>query len=282
MTGTTDVSTATGANIAIYDSLASESYIDEAPHLKHASLRRRYRDLTTEVLARLTTPVEEIHVLDLGAGECTVTLDFLERGAAVTAVDSSDRQLGHLRQRAARFGDQLAIRCGDAFDVLESEKVAASRFDLVICNSFLHHIPDYASLVGKAIELLTGDGIFFSFQDPLRFSSLGRPVRIFAGVAYASWRIMKPDALRGLGRRARRTVGIYRDDCPQDNAEYHVVRDGVNHEQLANVLRNSGMRVQVERYFSTQSPFWQRLGERFGIANTFALIAQRDPAFRRA
>lgn len=279
MTGTTDFSSATSANIAIYDSLDRDSYIDEAPHLKHASLRRRYHDLTAEVLAQLGVPVEEIHVLDLGAGEGSVTLDFLERGARVTAVDSSDRQLAHLRQRAANFGDQLAIRCGDAFDLLEAEQVAGSRFDLVICNSFLHHIPDYAKLVGDAVELLTPTGIFFSFQDPLRFSSLGTPVRVFTGVAYAWWRMSKPDVLRGLGRRARRTIGIYRDDCPQDNAEYHVVRYGVSHDQLAEVLRNAGMRVQLKTYFSTQSPFWQRLGERLRIANTFALIAQRDPAF---
>lgn len=279
MTTTTDLSSATSANVAIYDSLERESYIDEAPHLKHASLRQRYRDLTDEVLARLDTPVEDIHVLDLGAGEGSVTLSFLERGARVTAVDSSERQLAHLRQRAANFGDQLAIRCGDAFDLLEAEKVAASKFDLVICNSFLHHIPDYPRLVREAVQLLTADGVFFSFQDPLRFSSLGTPVRVFTGLAYAWWRMFKPDVIRGLGRRARRTVGIYRDDCPQDNAEYHVVREGLNHDQLARVLRDAGMRVELKTYFSTQSPFWQRTGERLGIANTFAIIAQRDPAF---
>ncbi|HJQ11891.1 MAG TPA: class I SAM-dependent methyltransferase [Gemmatimonadaceae bacterium] len=279
MTGTTDVSSATRANIAIYDSLEAQSYVDEAPHLKHASLRQRYRDLTSEVLARLGIPVEEIAVLDLGAGEGSVTLDFLELGARVTAVDSSDRQLAHLRQRASAFGDRLTVRCGDAFDAVEAEKVAGSRFDLVICNSFLHHIPDYTRLVTDAVTLLTETGIFFSFQDPLRFSSLGTPVRIFTGVAYASWRLLKPDVLRGLGRRARRTVGIYRDDCPQDNAEYHVVRDGLNQDHLAQALRDAGTRVELRTYFSTQSPFWQRMGERLGIANTFAIIAQRDPAF---
>ncbi|HEY3113532.1 MAG TPA: class I SAM-dependent methyltransferase [Gemmatimonadaceae bacterium] len=276
MTERRDPTSAASANIAVYDALDAEHYVDEAPHVKHESLRRKYRELTSDVLTRLSKPVTTISVLDLGAGEGSVTLDFLELGARVTAVDSSERQLSYLRSRAGDFNRRLTTKCGDAFEILYDEAAAGSRFELIVCNSFLHHIPDYPRLVTEAVSLLQPGSIFFSFQDPLRFSSLTFPVRFFTGAAYFAWRAFKPDVIGGLARRGRRALGIYRSDCPQDNAEYHVVRDGVDHERLRDMLQRDGMRVQIVRYFSTQSPLWQRLGERLGVSNTFALIAQRE------
>jgi SAM-dependent methyltransferase len=263
------------ANVAIYDSLENASYIDEAPHLKHESLRQLYGKLTADVVRRLGKDPAETRVLDLGAGEGSVTLRFLEMGSRVTAVDSSERQLSYLRSRAAAYSDRLVVHHGDVFEVLRHEKTMGKAFDLVVSNSFLHHIPDYHVLVREASELLEPNGILFTFQDPLRYSTLGVPVRAFTGAAYFSWRVLKPDVIRGLGRRIRRMFGVYRPDCPEDNAEYHVVRDGLDQDLIAGTLRDTGMRVEIVRYFSTQSPFWQRLGARLGISNTFAIIAQR-------
>lgn len=271
----TRASSAASANVAVYDALENESYIDEAPHLKHESLREFYAQLTTDVLGRLGKDPTRIQVLDLGAGEGSVTLRFLEIGCRVTAVDSSERQLSYLRSRAAAHSDRLMVRRGDVFEALRDERRAGKGFDLIVSNSFLHHIPDYARLATEASERLNPNGILFTFQDPLRYSSLGLPVRAFTGAAYFSWRILKPDVIRGIGRRIRRMFGVYRDDSPEDNAEYHVVREGLDQELLARTLRDAGMTVEIVRYFSTQSPLWQRLGASLGISNTFAVIAQR-------
>jgi SAM-dependent methyltransferase len=267
---------AADANVTVYDALETESYVDEAPHIKHESLRQLYGKLTADVLGRLPKTPGEARVLDIGAGEGSVTLRFLELGSHVTAVDSSERQLSYLRSRASAHSERLAVRTGDVFEVLREERRLGKKFDLIISNSFLHHIPDYPQLAREASELLNPKGILFTFQDPLRFSSLGLPVRAFTGAAYFTWRVSRPDVLGGLGRRIRRIFGVYRADSPEDNAEYHVVRDGVNQDLLARTLRDDGLKVEIIRYFSTQSPLWQRLGARMGISNTFAIIAQRQ------
>jgi len=267
---------AASANVAVYDALEHETYIDEAPHLKHESLLRLYAKLTDVVRGLLGKHASETRVLDLGAGEGSVTLRFLEAGSRVTAVDSSERQLSYLRSRAAPYSERLTVSQGDVFEVLRDQRAAGETYDLIISNSFLHHIPDYQQLVRQATELLNPKGVLFTFQDPLRFSKLGMPVRAFTGAAYFAWRVSRPDIIGGMGRRIRRTFGVYRDDCPEDNAEYHVVRDGVDVELIASTLRDSGMKVDIVRYFSTQSPLWQRLGTRLGILNTFAVIAQRE------
>lgn len=269
------VRSAATANVAVYDSLDNESYIDEAPHIKHESLREFYARLTADVLGRLRKDPGQIRVLDIGAGEGSVTLRYLENGFRVTAVDSSERQLSYLQSRAAAHSTRLAVRQGDVFEVLRDERRMGEAFDLIVSNSFLHHIPEYSQLVMEASELLNPGGILFTFQDPLRYRSLGLPVRAFTGAAYLSWRVFKPDVVGGLGRRIRRMFGVYRTDSPQDNSEFHVVRDGVDQDLIAKTLRDAGMTVEIVRYFSTQGPLWQRLGTRLGISNTFAVIAQR-------
>ena len=270
------MASAASANVAVYDALENERYIDEAPHIKHKGLRQLYAQLTAEVLRRLGKSTTETRILDLGAGEGSVTLRYLELGSRVTAIDSSERQLSYLRSRAVTHLDRLTLRCGDVFDLVRDERQAAERFDLVVSNSFLHHIPDYPRLLSEAITLLEPNGILFTFQDPLRFASLGLPVRTFTGAAYLSWRVFKPDVFGGLARRFRRMLGVYREDCPEDNAEYHVVRGGVDQDLIVETLRGAGMKVEVVRYFSTQSPLWQRMGSGLRISNTFAIIAQRQ------
>jgi SAM-dependent methyltransferase len=269
-------SAAATANIAVYESLDSESYADGAPHIKHEKLRRFYARLIARIVSQIGKDASSLSVLDLGAGEGSVTLQFLKLGARVTAVDSSQLQLSHLNKLAGAHGSRLRTTCGDALRAVSTEREAGRSFDLVVCNSFLHHIPDYIGFSAEAASLVAPGGVFFTFQDPIRFSSLGVPVRLFTGIAYFAWRILKPDVIRGLARRARRTFGIYDPESPEDNAEYHAVRDGLNEVELADRLRQIGLQVQIFRYFSTQNSAFQQLGDRLGIANTFALIGHRD------
>ncbi|MDQ1317409.1 MAG: hypothetical protein QG588_1061, partial [Candidatus Poribacteria bacterium] len=137
-----------------------------------------------------------------------------------------------------------------------------------------HHIPDYLSLISLSIEILSPYGQFFSFQDPLRYNSVGLFSRKFSTIAYLSWRVLKGDIINGLKRRIRRSKGIYLDDCPQDNAEYHVTRGGVDQEAIYELLKHSGFECEILRYFSTQSFVWQLMGPALGIKNTFAIIAR--------
>lgn len=262
------------ANVTVYEDLDSADYLDGAPHLKHATIRALYSRLADEAMMR-TGGGAVCRVLDLGAGEGSATLQFLSAGAQVTAVDSSARQLRALEHRAGPYRSSLRVRHGDVFEVLAAERTVRAQYDIVVANSFLHHIPDYSRVIQEATALLSPQGVFFSFQDLLRFSSIGLFARAFSNLAYFSWRVARPDAVRGIGRRLRRLAGIYYEDSAEDNAEYHVVRDGVDQDAIRRQLEAAGMEVRVERYYSTQSPMWQSLGDRLGVQNTFAIMAQR-------
>src|SRR6185436_1448731 len=107
------------ANIAAFDEAGTRRYADAAPHVKHESLRMLYGDLVVQVLDVAKRYTATPKVLDLGAGEGSVTLPSLELGAKVVAVDISPSQLEALRRRCERFGDRLEVRCESISDTLK-------------------------------------------------------------------------------------------------------------------------------------------------------------------
>ena len=262
------------ANIACYDAEGARAYIDGAPHLKFNTLRQLYAKLVVEIVEEAKEFNPSPRVLDLGAGEGSVTLPMLELGATVTAVDLSSDMLEMLRNKCSSHGSRLTVRCEDIADVLRDD---TSEYDIVTANSFLHHIPDYLSMLRAVIPRLSASGQFFSFQDPLKYSTLIPGTRVFDRVAYATWRIGKADALGGISRYMRRARGVYLEDVPHDNAEYHVVRGGVDQDAIAALFKEAGFQCRLIPYFSTQSRIFQPIGSMIGFKNTFGFIASRRP-----
>lgn len=261
------------ANAAMYDSEATRKYVDGAPHVKHAALRSLYGKLAVSVYDFAAGQNQVPEILDLGAGEGSVTLTFLELGAKVTAVDVSESQLSALQAKCAGHA-KLEVRCQDVFAAIELLQSEDKQYDVIVALSSLHHIPDYLGLIRQAVPILSRHGQFFSFQDPLLYDSVGRFTAIFSTLAYFSWRIFKGDIVGGMKRRIRRSRGIYLADSPEDNAEYHVMRGGVDQDAIRDLFRELGFDCQIVRYFSTQSRVWQAVGAALGIKNTFAVIAQ--------
>jgi len=260
------------ANVSIYDAEGTKEYADGSPHIKHASLRTLYGELVVQVFDFSRKHTDTPRVLDLGAGEGSVTLPFLELGAKVVAVDISESQLAALRTKCANFGNMLEVRCEEIGVTLENK---SQHYDIIVANSFLHHLPDYLGMIREAIQVLNPSGQFFCFQDPLRYETVGKATAVFSKLAYFSWRVFKGDVIGGLMRRVRRARGVYLEDSMHDNAEYHITRDGVDQNAIYELFAKNGFECDIVPYFSTQSRFFQTLGAFLGMKNTFAIIARK-------
>ncbi len=260
------------ANISTYDSEVTKKYVNGAPHVKHASLRKLYSKLVVEVFDRARRHASIPTVLDLGAGEGSVTLPFLELGAKVVAVDISDSQLNALKRKCERFGDLLEVRCEDFSETLRERN---NKYDLIVVNSFLHHVPDYLGMIRDAVALLNPHGQFFSFQDPIRYDTVGRATMSFSNLAYFSWRVFQGDVIDGIKRRLRRSQGIFLEDSIHDNTEYHVTRNGVDQAAICKLLSDGGFHCSIVSYFSTQSRFFQAIGAGLAMKNMFAVVAEK-------
>src|SRR5260370_4480023 len=110
----------------------------------------------------------------------------------------------------------------------------------------------------------------------MRYDTVGILTLWFGKFGYFFWRSFRGDLLGGVSRRLRRARGIYLADCPQDNAEYHVTRNGVDQIAIKDFLTSSGFTCRIVPYFSTHSGLFQRMGSALGIENTFAVLARRE------
>lgn len=258
-----------------FDAQGVGEFVEGSPHLKHEKLRALCHDLLMQAYTRSNRSAKQLSVLNMGAGDGVLSLALLQKGARVSAVDATESLLQELQRRAASHQANLSIQVGDVFEVLKTQQKQGAVFDLICCSSFFHHIPDYLELCRKAIELLPPGGVFFSFQDPLRYDSMSALAYGFDRLSYFGWRMLQGNYVRGFKTRLRRLLGKYREDLPEDMAEYHVVRSGVDQDAIATVFREAGFDCKIYSYWSTQGDFFQNLGTRLKLKNTFGIIAQR-------
>ncbi|MBN2167941.1 MAG: class I SAM-dependent methyltransferase [Actinobacteria bacterium] len=265
---------AAAVNMAYYNSIGEENYPDVAPHVKHKVLRDLYSGLLLEVYKAASSQGTP-RVLDLGSGHGDASLPFLKLGCEVTSVDISMNMLNALQKKSGANGHNIEIVCSDVFEALESMKMQNRRFDVIIACSFLHHVPDYLQLLRDAAAVMSDRGLFFLFQDPLRFDTIGKFTSIYGNLSHYSWRIFQGDVVPGIKRHLRRRRGVDESN-PEDNTEYHYFRNGIDHEMVLNLFDELGFNCRIIRYFSTQSGLWQSIGCKMKLTNTFAVIAQAN------
>lgn len=245
------------------------NYRKQSAHLKHRQLYEFLLQHMRAVLADLTDRDLHLHVLEVGAGDGGFTEPALAYGCAVTVTEMSRPSYEGLR---ARYGGN------DHFEALFDEDGSLSvvgdmRFSAVLYASVLHHIPDYTETINTSLDHLELGGAFMSFQDPLWYPSLRRSTRLFSRATYLFWRVTQGNIGRGISTIWRRTRRTYDASNPSDMVEYHVVRSGIEHEALLAYLSERFEQVSIFTYWSTPSPFWQRVGERLRLRTTFAIVA---------
>ena len=202
----------------MFDRERTAGYVNAAPHLSHARVWELYTQLVSRVFRTAKQHSETPRILDLGAGEGSATIPFLDLGAHVTAVDISESQLQALTVRCGGFGSRLEVRQGEMSEILDRER---QKYDVIVMNSFLHHIPDYLSAIRKAVKSLYPHGQLFSFQDPLRYDTLGPGTWLTSNLGCYSWRLSQWNYVRGLKKRVRSIRRIYMSGSKEDDAEYH-------------------------------------------------------------
>jgi SAM-dependent methyltransferase len=258
------------ANLAAFGYDRLDLYAAGAPHLMHEPIMGSLCAMIKRAIDACPGP--EIKVLDLGAGEGSVTRLWLSYNTKITAVDVSSAMLAELQSKCGVQSSRL--RCV-SMGVDEYLAKCDERFDIVSCISFLHHVPDYLQLIRLSLPLLTSSGVLLTFADPIRYDTL-RPVeRLFEQVAYSAWRLGRPDVLGGIQRRLHRKRGIYLDNSAYDNAEYHVTRNGVDQDAIIHILQSNEMLVELIRYWSTQSQLFQRIGSSLRFESNFAIFARK-------
>ena len=247
---------------------ADYDYEAGSPHLTHPALRNRIVQDIRDVLDRHLEdgPAE---VLEIGAGHGAFTDHVLATGAAATVTEMSGASAELLRRRYAHNP-----RCQVHFDATgDAAAVRDERFDVLLCLSVLHHIPDYLAAIEGWLALLKPGGTFLSYQDPLYYPRRSRANLAADRGAYYAWRVLNGELVEGMKSYARRHLGTMDESNYRDMVEYHVLRDGVDEEAIVELLDGWFTSVRLVTYWSTQSRTLQRVGERFCRPTTFGIRA---------
>ena len=251
-------------NSAYFDGF---DYDKGSPHLRHARLRRMVEDRLTSLVEQSVARSGRCQVLEIGAGHGSFTRCLLDAGATVTVTETSAASADHLRRV---FGDAIEVRYDETGEGILAEP---AQWHLVLMTSVVHHIPDYLPFLRRLAGLLVQDGAILTVQDPLYYPRLSRTAHKADRAAYLAWRLFQGNYGRGLATRYRRARGIYLDTEESDLVEYHLVREGVDERAIEALLDTLFDDVEIFRYWSTQSPALQRLGDHTSLKTTFGVQA---------
>lgn len=249
---------------------AGFDYWNTSPHLKHRAIYLELVHLLRQAFSYISSRDLPLTLLEIGAGDGPFVEPALAWGFNVTATEMSHPAIEGLEDK---YGANPAFKA--VYDSDGSlQELGIEKFSVILFGSVLHHIPDYEEAIKNAVSKhLTNGGVLLTFQDPLWYPTLGTLTRVFSEGAYITWRLTQGNIARGLHTKARRIRGVYDESNVSDMSEYHVVRNGVNHEAIIQLLNSAFTEVRLDRYWSTQASIWQYLGQKMGLSKEFSIIA---------
>jgi SAM-dependent methyltransferase len=151
---TTSAPAAIAANRRAHDALGA-GYDARHPEIFNAVEQARLAAAVRRAVALAARGGRPVRALDVGCGTGNLTAHLIAAGARVTAADLSQAfiDLVAARHRGAGLEDVLLLNGTDL------RPIADGAFDLVVTYSVLHHVPDYAALVGEMARVTAPGGI---------------------------------------------------------------------------------------------------------------------------
>lgn len=138
--------------------------------MDHRAVNRTFVDDLIAVL--LPTPNPEsraprLDILDLGTGTALIPIELCKsyRNCRVMACDAASHMLDQARYNLAAhdFNDRIELHQVDAKALPFQE----TKFDVVMSNSIIHHIPEPLAVLREAVRVTRPGGLLF-FRDLLR------------------------------------------------------------------------------------------------------------------
>lgn len=158
-------------------------------------------------------PTAEDRILILGCGPGS-DLDYLPRGASITAIDAAPAMVRRTRQRAEALGMDVDARVGDA----QSLSFDDDAFDIVLLHLILTVVPDPDAIAGEAARVLAPDGrvsIYDKFipagTEPSLLRRVLNPVArfLFSDLTYQLDPILSGTGLEVVEPRTSALGGLY-------------------------------------------------------------------------
>ena len=134
-------------------------FFNNSDYLKNSSDRISIRStLVKEFLG----DINNARILDIGCGDGSLSLQFLNKTNSITFVDISDRMLEKVRERVPPDLASNALLLNDSFDAVSDDDF----FDIVICVGVIAHVPSVDLLFNKIAKVLKKNGLLILETTP--------------------------------------------------------------------------------------------------------------------
>ena len=124
--------------------------------MDHREVNRRFVDDLLAAWGPIDGPFE---VVDLGTGTALIPIELCQRDERirVVAVDAAEHMLEVARKNINRVGlaDRVKLELADA------KRQSLGKYDVVMSNSLVHHLPEPAMFFDRAAELVRLGGMLF-------------------------------------------------------------------------------------------------------------------------
>lgn len=204
------------------------------------SLPEIFDIISKEVLIRLPDlQYQNLKLLDIGSGTGLSTELFLqtELGKSiehVTMLDSSSVMIAKSKQRSINW----AVTSKEFINGYIED--IGDLFDIIICSSLLHHIPDLNRFLSKVGELQKTGGLFIHLQDPNAlalnspsYKERNRIYKEFKAQKQKDERSLYVKIVGGLYRIKKRILGTdYISRVNKELKKQHIIRKNLSASEI--------------------------------------------------
>jgi 2-polyprenyl-3-methyl-5-hydroxy-6-metoxy-1,4-benzoquinol methylase len=134
-------------------------FFNKSDYLKNSSDRISIR---STLVKDFLGDINNARILDIGCGDGSLSLQFLNKTNSITFVDISDKMLEKVREKVPLDLVSNALLINDSFDAVSNDDF----FDIVICVGVIAHVPSVDLLFNKIAKALKNNGLLILETTP--------------------------------------------------------------------------------------------------------------------
>ncbi|MFZ3087185.1 MAG: methyltransferase domain-containing protein [Methylotenera sp.] len=127
-------------------------FFNKLDYLKNSSDRILIR---SNIVKQFLGDVNNVKILDIGCGDGSLSLQFLNKSNLITFVDISDKMLEVVKEKIPVGLVSNTVLINDSFDAVSDDE----SFDVIICVGVIAHVPSVELLFKKIATILKPGGL---------------------------------------------------------------------------------------------------------------------------
>jgi len=204
-------------------------------------------------------------ILEVGCGTGNFTLKLFARGFGnVTCLDISEDMIATLKEKTKSFDHSATFVVADLDSFLAGNK---TKFELILMNSVLHHLPHPISSLRQLCQTLNNKGVICAMHEPLPPSKQPILVRFLLKVDFCVY-ALRYILLIALGR-----LKYLRRDCGY--SDYHTGENAIDLPKVEATFAST-CNIEIAGYATAKFGLTAFLLDKLGFHNTFQLSLIAD------